>query len=188
MEKALTWLCPNSSSVLDFGCGNGKLLRCFFLGAQEGLGIDISPRAVWYAQKVASDHGLKKRGTFLCGDVSTLFTIRGPFQAGILSNIIDNLTPDHARQTLKGMHALLPPGGKLLLKLNQYMNPEPFRTDEFQGISPHFYRDNSGLFFWNLCNEEVEKITLPFFTVEKREEVEFMPSVWGRLFFLRKKC
>ncbi len=184
IENALAWLSV-SSSVVDFGCGNGKaLFRCLYLGAEKGLGIDISREAVSLARRVAEKYSLKDRCQILCGDVSVLSRICERFEGGILFNIIDNLTPDDGRETLTRMRALLTPGGKLLLKLNQYMSPESLESVGIEKISEDFYCDDSGLFLWNKSRKDIEEIYSPYFRTVKYEEVTLAGSVENRLFFL----
>lgn len=185
IENALAWLSV-SSSVIDFGCGNGKaLFRCLYLGAEKGLGIDISKEAVSLALRVAEKYTLKNRCQIVCGDVSVLSRICERFEGGILFNIVDNLTPDDALRTLTRMRALLTPGGKLLLKLNPYMNPESLESPEVKKISKDFYCEDSGLFLWNKSNKDIEEMYSPYFRTVKYEEVTLTESVSNRLFFLQ---
>lgn len=53
IENALKWLCKDSTSILDFGCGHGKILfRCLGLGVKKVYGIDISSAAISFAKKL----------------------------------------------------------------------------------------------------------------------------------------
>lgn len=59
-------------SVLELGCGQGKLLRDLArAGASSGMGIDLSPASVAVATQRASEEGLADRFTFQAGNAAT---------------------------------------------------------------------------------------------------------------------
>lgn len=59
VDKDLDWLCQDSDSILDFGCGNGVwLFRCFLRGTSEHIGIDISEEGIRVAEEI---HKIMKR-------------------------------------------------------------------------------------------------------------------------------
>lgn len=50
LEEAITWLCRDGATILDFGCGSGGLsFPCVFHGARSVLGIDLSLEAIRFA-------------------------------------------------------------------------------------------------------------------------------------------
>ena len=52
MDEAIIWLSRNNGKIIDFGCGNGRILFAALLsGASYISGIDISPEAINIAQK-----------------------------------------------------------------------------------------------------------------------------------------
>ena len=60
----------NANCVLDLGCGTGPLLlaACQLNQALRGVGIDIAPEPIAYAQNVAERDGLSKRLAFVVAD------------------------------------------------------------------------------------------------------------------------
>jgi len=60
-------------SVLDLGCGTGRLgLGAAFLGAEEVVGIDIDPTAIKTAAQNAVETGLCDKVQWINGDLSTI--------------------------------------------------------------------------------------------------------------------
>jgi SAM-dependent methyltransferase len=190
IENALEWLSENSPSVIDFGCGNGKaLLRTLVMGARRTVGIDISASAISVAEKVAKSNGLQNKCAFRCGGVPELSRFApDSFDSGILFNIIDNLVPEDALRVLEEFHRLIRAGGKVLLKLNDFV--EPIRLiGEFKSepILGNLYRDSTGLFFWDLSDEDVNRRVCPLFDIEKFERISLgTPNQFNRLYFMRK--
>lgn len=190
IEDALKWLSEYSPSVIDFGCGNGKaLLRTLVMGARKTVGIDISASAISKAEDVAKSFGLQHRCIFKCGSVPELSQFApGSFDSGILFNIIDNLMPDDALKVLEEFHRLTRAGGKVLLKLNDFVEPTKL-VGEFKSEPSldKLYRDRTGLLFWDLSDEDVSRLVSPFFGVERFEKIPLAtPNRFNRLYFMRK--
>lgn len=189
IELGLRWLCDGSLSVIDFGCGNARiLLRCLTLGIEKGTGIDISPVAIAIAEKIAAANGLQDRCQFQNADVSSLANITShSHEAGILFNTIENLSPKDGIRVVEQLRRILKPNGKLLLKLNDYINPEVLTKKQgYQLLSESFYKDSSGLFIWNLSNEMLERLISPRFISEKFEKYRLEDSNhFNRLHYLK---
>lgn len=45
-------LLPNKGTILEFGCGAGRVLRCFVEDGYQGVGVEINPEAVEVGKKV----------------------------------------------------------------------------------------------------------------------------------------
>ncbi len=59
----------SGSSILEVGCGFGGLtLELLRRGASKAVGIDLSPRMVELARKMAADAALSERAEFELGD------------------------------------------------------------------------------------------------------------------------
>jgi len=70
-------------TVVDLGCGTGRLaIGAIFLGAKEAIGIDIDRTAVKTAKSNAEKLNLKRKITWVVGDVDVL---RGNFHT-VLQN------------------------------------------------------------------------------------------------------
>lgn len=121
IEDSLKWVCHESRHIVDFGCGNGKvLLRCLSLGIEEGLGIDISTKAISLATRTAQNNGLAGRATFVTGSTSRLEALGdSSVDAMILFNIVDNLIPSDARALIEEVTRITRPEGRILLALQR---------------------------------------------------------------------
>jgi SAM-dependent methyltransferase len=190
IEEGLRWACRGSKTVLDFGCGNGRVLfRCLALGVEKGLGLDISTNAVSLAQKTAEINGLAPRASFSTGSISRLkdFSDRS-FDAIILFNVIDNIIPDDARDLIEEVTRITRPDGKILLKLNDYLpDASLVNNDDYSVIRTGFYREAAGLFLWNLRCEDVSELLKPKLEIRWSIRVEFQHlDMWNRLYCLTK--
>ncbi|MFW6040309.1 MAG: class I SAM-dependent methyltransferase [Thermoplasmatota archaeon] len=175
IEKGLNWLAEKSGPIIDFGCGNGKLvLRSLALGSSKAVGIDISSEAISTADKLAKDNGLTDKTDFIIGGVSSLSNFKeNEFDAGIISNVLDNLFPDDAKQLLNHFHRIIRQGGRVLLKLNDYIEPRTLKEWGAKEISDNFYKEDTGLYFWNLTDEEVENLVSEYFDIERNARVNY---------------
>ena len=62
-----------NASVLELGCGRGELsIELIDDGAASVTGIDLSPDAIEYARRSATEDGLAERARFTVGNAATL--------------------------------------------------------------------------------------------------------------------
>lgn len=189
LEEALVWLKESTATVLDFGCGSGRLLlRMVSLGVGRALGIDISREAIKLAQKITRNKGWEKICQFKEGGLEELKKVSGPWDAGILSNILDNLIPEDALEVLSIFSELIKPEGKLLLKLNAFIEPEILKGWGAAPLKDNFFQEQTGLYFWNLKDQEVERLLSAFFSRENSKRIYFPEhGQTNRLYYLRKQ-
>ncbi len=188
IEEGIKWLSKDSDSIIDFGCGNGSLLlRAGYKRKASLVGIDISEKALNSAENIARDNNLEDRSEFICGGVEKLSRFgEDEFDAGILSNVVDNLIPDDARSLLSEFNRIIESDGKLLLKMNDHTEPEQLEEWGSEEISESFYKEDTGLYFWNLTDKEVDQLLSEYFTVDKRIDVEFKEhDQINRMYYLR---
>lgn len=101
----------------DLGCGAGMML-CEVLMMKPnwtGHGLDISPTAISYAQRLAAHKAVAERANFSTGDLASL-----PYKSESLDLLIASEVVEHMPQPLKVMRELarvLRPGGSLLLTM-----------------------------------------------------------------------
>jgi len=91
--------------VLDFGCGNGGMLRLLSERVAHAEGLEVNPAA----RKLALEAGLTVHGSLDALPPGSLFDV-----------VVSNHVLEHVRDastTLEQVRELLPPTGKLLLKL-----------------------------------------------------------------------
>lgn len=187
IDSSLRWVANGSKNILDFGCGNGKgLLRAVHLCSGKGTGIDISSEAIRVAQE-HSERAELQEVRFIEGGLEELYNLEtDSFDAGILFNVLDNLKPDDAKSLLNEFQRVIRPDGKLLIKLNDYIDPEQLEEWNAEKLYDNFYREESGLYFWNLTDDDVEDLLSAQFEIEKREDIRFEEQDQvNRLYYLK---
>ena len=188
LEKGICWISTDSESVLDFGSGSGKVLfRCLENGVTNGCGIDISKGAINLANNVAKSNNLLHRVKFINGGVDVLKEIvDNSYDCAILFNILDNLRPLDAMEVIKGINRIVKESGKILIKLNPYLDESKINDYNFTRIDEDFYHTETGLYFWNLSNVKFNEIIKSYFTIEDFVGVEYKwHGVISRMFYLR---
>jgi len=186
LNKALDWLCFNSESIIDFGCGIGVMLfKCCLRGTKIHKGIDISDKGIRVAmelQRINNFEGF----TFTAGGVEELDKIvDDSFDGAILANIIDNLFPEDAVKVLAEIKRILRTGGKILLKLNPYLTYEKIKEWNIKIIDFDKNMLDDGLYLWNQTAEEWRGLLENYFSVVEYKEIYYPEyDQYNRLFLL----
>jgi ubiquinone/menaquinone biosynthesis C-methylase UbiE len=183
VEQALEWLSSKDAAIVDFGCGHGKLLlRCLELGAGRIYGIDISGKAVARAKRIVKRAGMENRAVFVKGGLDKLRALgEDTFDAGILTGILDNLAPEDGVRMLKLTHRAVKPGGKVILLINPHIGEGFIGKLGLNKKAENFYENEEGLFLWNLSDEELTEILVPYFKIESSTGVDFGSGMENRL-------
>lgn len=190
IENGISWLLKDSKSAIDFGCGNGRIIcRCLDKGMEYVYGIDISNSAVEIANRIIKKFNYNNKAYVVCGGIEKLNKINDKsYESAVLFNILDNLTPEDSIELIKNIHRIVKTNGRILLKFNPYITKEQKEEYNFTEISPEFYKEDSGLYLWNLTNEMIEKTIDPFFIIEKYEEIEFKQyNMINRMYYIRNR-
>lgn len=187
LDIALDWLCADTESALDFGCGNGTMLfLCALRKTKRHVGIDLSQKATENAKKRSK---CMKTGTFsfVHGGIEQLEQIQtGALDAVILSNIVDNLYPDDALLLLSECKRILKPNGKALIKLNPYLAQQQIKDWDIHIIEGNLLDD--GLLLWNNTTEEWQSIIGRYFRIAQFEEIYYPEhDQTNRLFLLENR-
>jgi len=192
LEKALNWLAKGSDSVLDYGCGDGVFLaRSYYLGIENGLGIDISQEAVQKGMANLEENNIDsyiiEKGNHLkLNEIQDNF-----FDSAILSNILDNVLPEDGMFILEEIHRIVKPDGKILIKLNDYIEGEDVLSNKEifkEELQKNFYLETSGLYFHNLSDSNLEEIIKSQFRVEDKFFIYFKnTNKKNRIWLLRNK-
>lgn len=187
IEDGLRFISQNGTSIIDYGCGNGKILfRCLLHGASKGCGIDISPNAITVAERIAKRNNFKDKVEFITGGVNTLTDIEEKsYDGAILFNILDNLTMEDGKILLENLHKILKDSGNVLLKLNPFLSEEECITYDFEEVEPNFYIDSLGTFLWNISDKELKILLKNYFKIEKSMAIEQGNNSY-RLYYLKK--
>ncbi len=162
-------------------------MRCAAKGAERCVGIDLSPEAINKAKNLAKSNDVGDKTDMLVGGIVDLESYDdNEFDTGILSNIVDNLIPEDGDKLLKEFKRIIKPDGKIFLKLNDYIEPALMEDRNAQKISENLYREEDGIYLWNLKDEEVRNILEEYFIIEKRVDVKFSEEgQTNRLYYLR---
>ncbi|HTL90659.1 MAG TPA: methyltransferase domain-containing protein [Leptolyngbya sp.] len=102
-------LLTGSESVLDVGCGDGKITADFAQSVGQAIGIDSSPEMIAYATETYS---VQSNLSFACLDARSL-TFSNQFDL-IFSNAALHWFDDHSA-FLKGASRALKPQGRLII-------------------------------------------------------------------------
>ena len=125
--------------VLDVPCGNGRIARRLAAAGHEVAGIDIAPEEVALARRAAPD------ARFEVGDLRALPDL-GAFDAVVSwGNSFGYLRPAESAASLAGMHAVLRPGGRLILEsltVAESFLPRPI--ERARGVRVRRHPDDAG--------------------------------------------
>ena len=184
-DYALDWLSGGVESVLDFGCGNGILLyKIAARGVKKVIGIDISEEGVRIANRLKEVNSVEK-SQFVVGGVESLAKLEDNcVEAIVLSNIIDNLSPNDCRRVLKECKRILKINGKVLVKLNPFITEEQIKEWNIKIIENNFLDD--GLFLWNQTDEEWVETFKEYFAITDNFEIYYKEhDQTNRIYLLR---
>jgi SAM-dependent methyltransferase len=103
--------------ILDVGCGKALELAAMLEAAPtaRGVGIDVDARAVDLARRTLDERGLSDRAEVLHTDVRTAAGRTEPFDFALLANVLYYLPMAERVDFLRGIAALLAPGGVLFV-------------------------------------------------------------------------
>lgn len=186
LDRGIDWISESSNTILDFGCGSGSMMfYCAMRGVSKLIGIDLSNEGIKLAKERAN---LMKHGTykFILGSISEINQIKSEsINAVILSNIIDNLRPNDSIAVLEQVKRILKEGGKVLIKLNPYIEPEKFRDLKLKVIEDNLIDD--GMLLWNQTTDKWRTLLTVYFKEKDFIHVYFDEyNIFNRMFFMIK--
>lgn len=108
-------------SVLDFGCGDGRL-ACLLAksGVREVVGVDTSERAIAFARAFATGEHLAP--TFLCEDVNQIEGV-GDFSVCVAMEVLEHVPPLDIPPIVNRLHQLTADGGALVVSVPTKCRP-----------------------------------------------------------------
>ncbi len=127
----------NFKSLLDVGCGTGRLVKYLNEAGFKAKGCDNSLRALEFAKKIA------KNQVFF-GSADKLPCPKNSFDMVIAISIIEHLTKEEAEEFIKEGKRVLKKGGLIFLVTPNYATPIRF----FQGKKWFGYQDPTHINFF----------------------------------------
>jgi SAM-dependent methyltransferase len=111
------------NTLLDLGCGPGTYAIAIMEKHPhvKATLLDL-PGPIAEAKRLAHERGVTDRVTFVAED-GVNYRPEHPFDAVLISNVLNMLGPDKSRQMLKHCLGLVAPGGRILIQ-GQYLNDD----------------------------------------------------------------
>lgn len=188
LEEAVKWLSEDKNKIIDFGCGSGILLIEALKNNEKarGFGTDISEKAISLAEKNAEKNNVTERVNFRCGGIEILKTIKdNRYEAVILSNIIDNITPMDCYILLDHIKKIIKKDGKLLIKVNPYMEKEEMKELGAVMLNDELFEEKEGTLLRNLTTEKWISLLEDYFELKENSDIFFeKQGVYNRLFLM----
>ena len=170
IDRSVEWIASHfkigaGTKIADFGCGPGLYTTRLARRQAEVTGVDFSKRSIQHAREVASAEGLS---IHYVNQSYLEFEINDRFQV-ILMIMCDfcALSHDQRSHLLSKFHALLEPGGCVLLDVyslttfEQQQETAKYETDLLDG----FWSPNKYYGFLNTFKYEEEKVSLDKYTL-----------------------
>ena len=137
--------------VLDLGCGNGRHAMYFASQGISAHGVDVSPKAIAWAQEWAKRQNLDAE--FQVADIAALPFADSYFDVVVSHGVLDHVPTEVARAAAKEVHRTLRPGGLFYCDLRssedfeyglgQEVEPNTFMLDHGfeEGLVQHFFTE-----------------------------------------------
>ncbi|MFA4887696.1 MAG: class I SAM-dependent methyltransferase [Candidatus Nanoarchaeia archaeon] len=103
-----------SDTVLDVGCGDGKLTSLIAPNVKKVIGVDHQEYPLKFARLIFERLGLDNV-TFKVGDITKLSFPNNTFDKVTCFDVIEHIPQDMAEQGIKELLRVLKPGGRLYL-------------------------------------------------------------------------
>ncbi len=125
--RYLRFLIPPGARVLELGCGTGNWLAV--LKPAQGVGIDLSPRAVAIA---CANHPAYQFHVGDIEDAETLAALEGPFDFILLSDVLGDL--DDVEATLALLHPLCDADTRIVIVYHSPLWAPVLKLGELLGV------------------------------------------------------
>jgi 2-polyprenyl-3-methyl-5-hydroxy-6-metoxy-1,4-benzoquinol methylase len=116
-------------SILDVGCGDGRLLHEAARYAARASGVDLSERAVGFAKLFNPDADIR------CEDVANL---TDSYEVVTLIEVLEHIPDEETPGFLAAVSARLAPNGLLIVSvptINRAVNPKHYRHYSLESLS-----------------------------------------------------
>lgn len=139
-------------SVLDVGCGTGRLLHKLLVQFERAYGIDLSPEMIKEAQALAQTLNMHDRLTFIEGDAYELPFSDDTFDTSV-STCVLFLLPNPLRG-IKEMVRVTKSGGHVLM-----LNPSPLMNEQNAKTyaQSHSLSDEEAVYLYKWSNVSMKR-------------------------------
>ncbi len=108
-------LLPKKGTLLDVGCGTGKLLIEAGRRGMRGVGVDINREMLQVAEERVKKHNLTRRVDFKYGDATSLDFDDGSFDMVVSTLMVSELHPKQLKAFLKEAARVVVSGGQVVV-------------------------------------------------------------------------
>ena len=150
-------------SLIDVGCGSGYLARAMAERGARVTGIDVSPRMIALAERHEADTPLGI--TYLVGDAAEIASYTSDASFDMATSCLALQDMPNADAVLRGVHAVLRPGGRFVASITHPCSDMPFRRWE---------RDERGAKRWLCVDRYFERGPITFTWERFGEKVSTM--------------
>lgn len=170
INRSVQWICShfnvaNGTKIADFGCGPGLYTTKLAQKQADVTGIDFSKRSIQYAKEVAQHEDLSIQyinQNYLDFETDKRFHLVIMIMCDFCA-----LSPDQRKKILNKFHAILEPGGSVLLDV--YSLPAFDRREEAaayrMNLLDGFWSPNKYYGFLNTFKYPDEKVVLDKYTL-----------------------
>ena len=113
---------PPGASVLDLGCGEGRVALPLAEAGFRVVGVDVSEAGIAKLKRIAEDRGL---GIEASVEDLNAYEIAGDFDLMVSDGVFHNIHREHAERLITSMKARTRPGGYNLIKQFTTKVPPP---------------------------------------------------------------
>jgi 2-polyprenyl-3-methyl-5-hydroxy-6-metoxy-1,4-benzoquinol methylase len=115
-------------SLIDVGCGSGYLTRAMAERGARVTGIDLSPRMIALAERHEAESPLGI--TYRVADATDIGSSMGPATFDMATSCMALQDMPNADGVIRGVHAVLRPGGRFVTSITHPCSDMPFRRWE----------------------------------------------------------
>ncbi len=163
-------LAHRARTVLDLGCAIGRLSMRIAAAGIEVYGVDISQKAIEFAQAWARDEEMPNVH-FQVGSAANLLFPDATFDAVVANAVFDHMPLSEARRAVREAWAVLKPGGLLIASFDDPQGKEGHPYHRFgDGTRLYIRGPYRGLVWRPYSETEIRKLLAAFALQELRQE------------------
>jgi len=160
-------------TILDLGCGWGRILKPVLDQETFGIGFDISENMLKLSKKHLTKHG---HSPFLINGDGTLLPFKNnSFDKVYSLLVLQHMSKINGKEIFKEIHRILKPGGVAYIRVPGKFSPENLLFSFLQFISIHLFRFNDPIKMRFYRIGEINRICNNIFKSHEITAHEFRP-------------